>query len=143
MKPKPPVERYEKAYRAAEYRIMPGNAAFTLRVDQADPQADRQLRDLCGVQHNWAILTPCNPRSEIAREELNLLYHNEMRELLEAGTARWLPALNHDPSGHWPDEPGFLLCDPPPGLAEQLARQFHQNAIVAARLGEAPQLVWL
>jgi hypothetical protein len=66
-----------------------------------------------------------------------------MKGIIDSLGLHHAASLNRDPSGRWPDEPGLLLCDPPPGFAEELGRRFGQNAILAARLGEAPQLIWL
>ncbi|WP_366946425.1 hypothetical protein [Nevskia sp.] len=48
-----------------------------------------------------------------------------------------------DPACVWPAEVGVLLCDPQPGFAEALGREFRQNAIVGAVLGAPPELRWL
>jgi hypothetical protein len=67
----------------------------------------------------------------------------QLEQRLRRSRYRYLRAANHDPSGGWPDEPGFLLCDPPRGFAASLGRLFGQNAYVGGRLGTVPELKWL
>jgi hypothetical protein len=134
--------RWEAAYRATEYRVLlEDEAELVLRVDQ--PADDRLLRERCEVREHWAIVTPCNPGSQALDLEANARRLEQLAQRLHRHGLGHHPARNHDPLGQWPDEPGFLLCDPPPGLAEQLGREFGQNAILAGELGEAPRLVWL
>jgi hypothetical protein len=66
----------------------------------------------------------------------------QLEQRLKRSRYRYLPAVNHDPSGCWPDESGVLLCDPPYGFAASLGRLFGQNAYVAGRIGKAPELKW-
>lgn len=136
--------RLEAAYRLTEYRVpVRDQCELALRVDVPDASADRQLREYCGVRRRWAILTPCNPGSRILDEAANAQRLRQCAAALERRGLRHCPARNHDPQGLWPDEPGFLICDPPPHAAEDLGREFGQNAILAGTLGEAPRLVWL
>lgn len=140
---KPPRERWEAVYRKAEYQVMLPAAALTFQIGRYDEQAERLLRAETELQREWFIITPCNPRSELAREALNLFYFNELRYQLEASSSRWFKARNRDPGGEWPDEPGFLVIDAERPWIMDLGRRFHQNALVAAKLGEAPRLLWL
>lgn len=136
--------RLEAAYRATEYRVpLPGRDDLVLRLDRDDDDADRVLRELGGVKTSWAIVTPCNPGSQQLDEAANALRLRLCQAALERHGLRHRAARNHDPRGLWPDEPGFLLCDPPPGAAELLGREFGQNAIVVGVLGEAARLIWL
>lgn len=136
--------RSDAVYRAAEYRVpLRDQGELVLRVDFKEASADRKLRGHCGVKTHWAILTPCNPGSQRLDEAANARRLQQCEAALERRGLRHRPAHNHDPRGQWPDEPGFLLCDPPASVAEQLGREFGQNAILAGMLGEAPRLVWL
>lgn len=143
----PPPLRHDPAlvaaYKKTCYRVYLADRDVELRIDHYDPDAEALIRKDTGCKNGWAIITPCNPRSEIAREHLNLFYFNNLRYELEHKVGVWFKALNHDPDGEWPDEPGFFLVDPDLRFVVDLGRQCGQNAIVAARLGEAPRLVWL
>ncbi|MDE0853033.1 MAG: DUF3293 domain-containing protein [Nevskia sp.] len=133
----------EAAYRAAEYRVQLSGEVLVLRVDRHDRAADQRLRLEAGVHSDWAVITPCNPGSRRLSNAANAAQLRELGAMLGERCVRRIASINHDPSGRWPDEPGFLLCDPPAGFAEQLGRRYGQNAILCARLGEAPRLVWL
>lgn len=135
---------WQEAYRRTEYRVRLSPAPdLVLRVNRHQPDDDLRLRQECGVHSHWALITPCNPHSQPLDEAANTRRLEELAAMLrEQGLARW-PSCNRHPQGRWPDEPGYLLCDPPPGLAEALGRRFSQNAIVTGGLGEAAQLLWL
>lgn len=141
--PRSQRQRLERVYRKTEYQVALPDRQLVFRVGEYDPAAEALLRLSLPIRRGWAILTPCNPRSQEATEELNSFYYHELRDALVGKDDRWLQAINHDPSGSWPDEPGFLVADAEPLWLHDLAARFHQNAFVAARLGEAPRLVWL
>jgi len=135
--------RWESVYRKAEYKVMLDAGTVTLRIGQYDSDAERLLLQHTGLKREWYIITPCNPRSEQARAELNLYYFNELRYEVETRSGNWIQTLNSDPSGEWPDEPGFLLVDSDRVWVMDLGERFYQNALVTAKLGEAPRLLWL
>jgi hypothetical protein len=134
---------WDAAYRRAEYRVALPQGELVLKVDRHDAADERRLRDEAAVQGRWAIVTPCNPDSQLLSTEENAGLLAQLAEIVEGLSLACISSVNRDPSGQWPDEPGILLCDPPPGFAEELGRHFRQNAILAGKLGEAPQLVWL
>lgn len=134
---------WEAAYRRAEYHVRLPQGDLVLRVGRGDAVADERLRREAGVVDHWAVVTPCNPRSQPHTAPANAALLEELAEIVEDLFLRCIPSVNTDPLGEWPDEPSVLLCDPPASLAEELGRHFRQNAILAGRLGEAPCLVWL
>lgn len=136
-------QRLEKVYRKAEYRVPLGDRNLRFRIDAFDPAAEALLRLQMPIRRGWAILTPCNPRSQEATTELSSYYYHELRDTLAQRGAHCLQAINHDPTGTWPDEPGFVLADAEPLWLHELAARFRQNAYVTAKLGEAPRLVWV
>jgi hypothetical protein len=135
--------RWESVYRKAEYKVMFDTGTITLRIGQYDAAAERQLVQQAELKREWYIITPCNPRSEQARAELNLYYFNELRYEVESRSGKWIQTLNCDPSGEWPDEPGFLLVDADRVWIMDLGERLYQNALVTAKIGEAPRLLWL
>jgi len=136
-------DAWEAAYRQAEYRVGLPAGELVLKVGVHDAENDRRLCREAGVRGRWAIVTPCNPDSRRLPDPANAERLIELAAIVANRELRCVGAVNRDPAGRWPDEPGVLLCDPPPGLAEELGRRFAQNAILAAALGEAPRLVWL
>lgn len=135
--------RWESVYRKTEYKVMLDSGTISLRIGYYDAEAERQLREHANLKREWYIITPCNPRSEQARAELNLFYFNELRYEVEARAGHWFKALNCDPAAEWPDEPGFLLVDADRVWVMDLGERFYQNALVTAKIGEAPRLLWL
>lgn len=139
-----PRSHLQEAYARTEYRVQLSPAPdLVLQVDRYRPDDDLRLQRECGIRTHWAVITPCNPHSQPLDDAANARRLDELAGLLPSRGLEWCPSLNRDPQGQWPDEPGFLLCDPPPGVVEDLARRFSQNAIVTGRLGKAPQLLWL
>ncbi len=136
-------KRWEAVYEQAIYEVMLEHETLTLRVGHYDALAEQKLAAETGLEREWFIITPCNPRSELAREELNLFYFNQLRYELDARAGQWIKALNRDPNGEWPDEPGFLVVDAERTWMMDMGRRFYQNAIVSAVKGEAPRLIWL
>lgn len=143
MIPAETLAAWEAAYRQAEYRVELPGGELVLKVGAHDATGDRRLREEAGVQSHWAIVTPCNPDSRRLPDEDNARRLARLAAMVADRHLRGVGSVNRDPAGQWPDEPGVLLCDPPPGCAEELGRHFRQNAILAAALGEAPRLVWL
>jgi len=133
----------EAAYRRTEYRVsLTDGRMLALRIGVRDRDAERRLR-LAGVRKSWAIVTPCNPGSRRIGARCNATQLRRLERQLKRSGHRYLHAVNHDPSGRWPDEPGFLLCDPPRELAASLGRAFGQNAFVHGGIEAAPGLIWL
>lgn len=133
----------DRAYRATLYRVRLPGAELTLRIGVRDAVSEKRLAQFAGCRRHWALVTPCNPHSRRLMDWQNRLRHAGMEAGLRASGLVYYPSLHDDPAGQWPDEAGFLLVDSPHGLARALGRQYGQNAIVAARLGEAPRLVYL
>lgn len=116
---------------------------MALPLDRHDAAAEARLQAELGLTREWALLSPCLPRSERAREELNLFYFNELRYEREERTGHWYKAIIDDDSGNWPDEPGFLLIDPQARWVMDIARRCQQKLLIVGRLGEAPRHIWL
>ncbi|MBL6751368.1 MAG: DUF3293 domain-containing protein [Nevskia sp.] len=136
-------QQWEAAYRACHYLVLLDGHALILRPGIADPLADRRLAQEAGVARAWAVLTPCNPGSAPLDAAANAERLERLRNALAQAGLNCRHSLNRDPAGRWPDEPGFLVCDPPAGLVDGLARAFGQNAYLAGGPGTAPALVWL
>lgn len=136
-------ERLEKVYRKTEYQVPLNDRNLRFRIGEFDPAAEALLRMQLPIRKGWAILTPCNPRSQEATEEMNGFYYHELRDALAQRKGHCLQAINHDPTGIWPDEPGFILADAEPLWLHELAARFRQNAYVTAQLGKPPRLVWV
>jgi hypothetical protein len=116
---------------------------LVLHIGEQQAETARRLREEAQVAQSWAIVTPCNPASAVLDPGQNAARLEQLKRQLQLLEQRCIPSVNRDPDGGWPDEAGFLLCDPPPGTAESLGRHFGQNAIVVGELDSPPRLVWL
>jgi hypothetical protein len=135
--------RWEAAYRACEYAVLLPGGELMLRPGIADAANDARLAAEAGILRHWAVITPCNPGSRRLDAAANAARLEQMRAWLIGHGCRYVRALNRDPAGNWPDEPGFLLCDPAIGMPRELAKRYGQNAFLAGRFGAAPALIWL
>lgn len=131
------------AYCRTLYCVCAGPSEIVLRVDHYDPFAERRILSLHPLEHHWSILTPFNPRSCALAPAENAKRLQALLGFLHRRRQSWLPTLNRDPEGRWPDEAGALLCDPPTHLTEMLGRRFGQIAFLSGQIGKAPRLVWL
>jgi len=136
-------KKLDLVYRKAEYRVIAGHKTLVFRIGEYDAATEAALFQQLPVKREWAILTPCNPRSQEATQELNSFYYHELRDVLALSHSLSLPAINHDPLGSWQDEPGFAIADADPLLVRELGKRFLQNAYVSVKAGEAPRLIWL
>lgn len=137
-------ERLDALYRRTRYVVRLAAGELELRVGRLDPAADERLRREAGCLGAWALVTPCNPRSQPLSPAENARRYAAFRdELIGHHGVRFVPAVGRDPDGGWDDEEGFLLVDPPAGLPVRLAREWAQNAVVTGAPGAAPELVWV
>ncbi len=136
-------KRLETVYGKAEYHVSLGSSALAFRIGEYNAAAERVLLNQLPARRHWSILTPCNPRSQEATAEINSFYYHELRDALAARSNEWVAAINHDPQGSWPDEPGFAIADADPLWLQELGQRFMQNAYVSARIGEPLRLVWV
>ncbi len=133
----------EAQFQTLSLSVATDDGDMALPLDRHDPEAEARLVRELGLRREWALLSPCMPRSERAREELALFYFNELRYEREDRTGHWFKAIVHESSANWPDEPGFLLVDPQLRWVMDLAARIQQRAFYTARLGQAPRLIWL
>lgn len=134
--------KFEAAYLNTDYRVLLPRKAITLRIGEHDAAVESQLFQHCGIQTQWAIITPCNPNSEMADDDANLAALTRLRQELEVSGIRYFQAINQSPAGEWPEH-GYLIADPDLAQVKAFARRYRQNAFVTGAKGEAPKLIWL
>ncbi|WP_417251873.1 DUF3293 domain-containing protein [Castellaniella sp.] len=128
-----------QAYQGARYYIdTPSPILIIIDQPQPDLQALHQ-QHRCTHSH---ILTPCNPHSRRLRPAANLRRLAALRHRLDILSATVLPTHNTDPTGQWPDEPGFWIAGLPPHTIRMLAKSFGQNAWVLCPADTIAQLQW-
>jgi len=89
----------------------------------------------------WCILTAFNPQGNQVSSRSNLRAHRRLERLLrDRSPRRLLPALNRDPDGRWPDEPGWFFTFEYDREVDELAEAFDQKAVVVGQPGHPAQL---
>ena len=129
-------------YEQTHYTVVLAHQQLTFRIGHHDPALDQILRERCHVHSHWAMLTPCNPSSEATDEDANHMALARLRRELDEASIKYFNSVNQSPEGEW-HELGFLLVDPEASVVRAAARRYRQNAYVAAKLGEASELVWM
>ena len=128
------------AYVAARYRIDCGGQPIDRRVGVVDLRADRLLA-AAGCRAHWHILTSCNPASRRLPPAENAARLDALRHDLQDRGWVMLASVNSSDDDAW-IEPGFCVLDAAAADVLTLATRYGQSAIVAAKLGHAPLLVW-
>ncbi|WP_066341072.1 DUF3293 domain-containing protein [Azohydromonas lata] len=90
-----------------------------------------------------ALLTACNPHSDMLEPQENARRQGELRARLQAEGLSFVEAEGRArDGGARPAEPLLAVLDAPPLLLQRLMEEFGQNAVVLAQAGAAPRL-WL
>lgn len=131
-------KKWEEAYRQTIYICLRNEVeirigAGSLRVDQLLEEYD--VSELC-------ILTADNPGSEIMTAEENRRAFAEMCTLLEKEGFDFVPGLNRDPEGLFPDENALWIPGMDMETGRRYGKQFGQNAFVYYRRGGPAHLKW-
>lgn len=128
------------AYRQTEYRVF-GAVPAILRVGIGSPQL--ALLHAAYQTQCSTFITACNPLGLIADETVNQQRQEALAAQLAGAGLVAIAGIGEHPANSWPGEPSFLV----PGLtrtaAEQLGRQFEQNAIIWAGADAVPELILL
>lgn len=132
----------QQFYEQTHYTVLLPRQRLTFLIGKYSVKLDDLLQKHCGVTRNWAILTPYNPSSHLSDEDTNHVALMRLRRELDAASLKHFDTVNMSPEGEW-HELGFLVVDPQSSEIKTAARRYRQNAYVAAKLGEAPQLVWM
>jgi hypothetical protein len=77
-----------------------------------------------------ALITACNPRSQILSAAENETRMLALIEAVEKLGYRHLPAVGRDPNGKWPDEPSLWIAGLTKNEAGNLAHRFEQNGFL-------------
>lgn len=134
-----PDPRLLAVYTVADYQIQ-APRRFTLHVGEASAPLmalHRQFR-----VETSAVITACNPGSERRDEQANALAHQRLVDAVSAYGWPFVPAINRDPRGEWPDEPGLLVLGVNQAAALELGRRFEQSAVLFNIAEQPPRLLW-
>ena len=128
------------AYRETEYRVF-GASPMVLRVGVRSPQLAQQ-HAAHGTSCS-AFITACNPRGLQRGADENETAQRELARVLSKQGRAVIEGEGVHPTNGWPREASYWV----PGLereaAQQLGRQFGQNAIIWAGSDAVPELLLL
>jgi hypothetical protein len=114
---------------------------MVLRVDAVSVQLER-LHAMHHVRGS-AFITACNPLGRLIAAPLNALRQEALGAELSRRKLRTIRGIGQHPTNEWPGEPGFLVLGLTRRAAQELGRQFEQNAIVWAGVAARPELILL
>lgn len=128
------------AYLQTTYTVETASETIKLRINKVSPALNALLR-----QHRaneWAFITAYNPRSQILTPEENQARQKRLIAELETRGYCYLFGQGIGDAETWQPEASVFIFNIRLDDALRLARQFEQNAILAGRAEDAPQLVW-
>ena len=129
-----------RAYENAIYEI-DATHRITLKVSEYSHSLEELHKEhQCRTS---ALITACNPRSQILSTAENDTRMLALSEAVEKLGYRHLPAVGRDPSVKWPDEPSLWIAGLTKNKAEDLARRFEQNGFLWMDENATPQLILL
>lgn len=124
-----------RAFATTEYRVHIGGRELVIQPGRRHDDLD----DAVG-QRDWAIVTAFNPQARRIDEDANGDRHRNLIEAVRSKGWEAHPAVNRDPSGHWPDELSLLIVEASPRDLDSLAESFGQAAIVTGHPGTPARL---
>ncbi len=127
-------------YAGTDYQVH-AKPGFTLHIDQASTALHTLLQR--SGQGSATFITAWNPRSEPLGEAENAQRMAALRARLGPLGLPVLEAHGHDPSGQCAGEASLLVLGLTLAQAEDLGRDFGQNAILWAGPDAVPRLLLL
>lgn len=137
-------QKLVKAYWEAEYLL----ESLSERVK--NPWLFGPGRDLSALElhllewkvEQFAIITACNPRSELLPDQENSIRNKKLAEMLQGHCRMMRHSRAQSPEGTW-QEPGFWALDIAPERVVKLGRHFEQNAVIFWEKNAGAALWWL
>jgi hypothetical protein len=126
-----------EAYKETDFNIY--EPRITINVGKVNQELDQLLKTHNCI--NWAYITAWNSYSEITDAKLNEHNNKQLRNDLIGYTVFDGEGVGSDPS--WEPEKSFLILGIPLYDAILFGKKYRQNAIVAGKVNEAPQLIWI
>lgn len=127
------------AYRNTAYRIDSPSGPLVIRIGETVPQLDALLEQH-GVR-SWAFITAWNPGSRELPEPENVARHAALERRIAALGPATLPGAGEDQSGSWHPEQSVLALGIDRATAQDLGREFGQNAIVVGVIRGTAELL--
>ena len=114
---------------------------LALRIDECNSQLEQLLVDY--ACESWAYLTAYNPGSVLLSPEENHCRQAKLEGILRKGGWGIFTGEGVGDDGNWPPEKSLLVLGIDETTAQQLGKEFGQNAVVIGRLGRPAELATL
>jgi hypothetical protein len=134
-------QHFEDAYRRTSYCLEAPGEILKLRVGVKNQAFDLLLEH--SQVEDWAFITAFNPGSIQLSEQENQERHEALADTLRHNGYKTIPCNGVDDDNEWPTERGYVILGIQREVAEQIAREFGQYAILAGQIDKAPELVML
>jgi hypothetical protein len=118
------------AYEAAHYWVDFPTGRIVLKIDQPFAGIDG-----FGGRSRLAIVTACNPFSEVLGDAENAERQALLIDAVEAAGLEWFHAAGVDAQEKWTPEPSLAILDPTDQQLDAWMEAFGQNAVVVADCG--------
>lgn len=128
------------AYRQTEYRVC-GDSGAVLKVGVRSAQLAR-----LHAAHQTdcsSFITACNPLGAVLDESVNAQRQQALAAQLSRRSLVALPGVGQHPWNGWPGEPSYLVLGLSRQAAQELGRQFAQNALIWSGADAVPELILL
>lgn len=119
-----------RAYEAAHYWVDFPAGRIVLKIGQPFASIDG-----FDGRSRLAIVTACNPFSEVLGDDENTERQALLIEAVEAAGLRWFHAAGADAEEKWTPEPSLAILDPSDQQLDAWMEAFGQNAVVVADAG--------
>ena len=124
-----------RAYEAANYSVDFPDARIVLKIGQPFVGVD-----VFDGRIRLAIVTACNPFSEVLRDDENAERQALLIDAVEAAGLEWFHAAGVDAQEKWTPEPSLAILDPSDEQLDGWMEAFEQNAVVVADSGRQTAL---
>jgi len=134
-----PRKSLVQAYLETDYCFTCSGELITIAAGEHNRRVDRLLQD--SGESSWAFITAWNPYSEDLSPEVNHERQNKLQERLK--DYRYFQGYGKARTGDWPAEDSLMVVGIEAKEAQEIGREFGQNAIVLGRLGRPAEVRWL
>jgi hypothetical protein len=124
-----------RAYEAANYWVDFPAGRIVLKIGQPFASVD----GFAG-HSRLAIVTACNPFSEVLGDAENAERQAVLIEAVAAAGLEWFHAAGFDAQEKWVPEPSLAILDPSNQQLDAWMEAFGQNAVVVADIGRQTAL---
>ena len=128
------------AYEVTNFHVK-AQPAFTLNIGRLSEELKALFKQ--NNVSNAAFITAWNPYSKSLFEEENQARNDQLENLLNLRSLKFINGFGQDPLGQWSGEDSFLVLGIDLEASKTLGIQFEQNAIVWSDSDAIPKLILL